>query len=434
MKNYKSIVPIVLVVCMLLSFYMLYDGRTANIREYDAYLQEARKLASQGILIDAKVNYEKALEINNTVELNVEIGNMYKNLNENKKAINWGEETVAAFPESPLAYEFLLDLYRQNNDFKSCFALYDTIVKREATSEKINAVMDEIKYFYFFGQSYDGVGTFSNGFCPVMVNEKWGLISETGKRVVAYSFKKIGNYISELAPVISENGDAYYIDKSGNKKKVIQIDGKIKELSSVTGEIFAVNNGDTWAFYNLKCEKLSGDYEEVSLLANGAAAVKTGGQWQIINNSFSLVNDKKYTEVVQDERGIICRNDSIFVNENGKYYMINAAGDRKSEKDFLGARAFLDDTYAAVKTEKGWTYIDADGNFVFGDLFFEEARSFSNGFAAVKNDGSWGYINNEGELVIECIFADAKDFNKSGCTFVKNEEVWDLLRLYSYNH
>ena len=434
MKNYKSIVPIVLVVCMILSFYMLYDSRTANIRVYDTYLKQARDLASQGVLVDAEASYKKALEINNTVEINVEIGKMYKSLNEIDKAISWGEEVVVAFPESSLAYEFLLDMYRQKNDFKNCFALYDNAVKREVITEQINSVINEIKYFYYFGQSFDDVGAFSSGLCAVMVNGKWGLVTEQGKRVVPYTFKKMGNYLTELVPVISESGEAYYIDNAGNKKKVIQINEKVVELSSVTGEIFAVNNGKTWAFYNMNYEKLSGDYDDVTLLANGAGAVKTNDHWEIINNTFSAVNDVKYTDVVQDDRGIICRNDTIFVKENGTYHMINATGSRKSDKNFLDARAFLDETYAAVKTEKGWTYIDCEGNIVFDDLYFEDARSYSNGFAAVKKDGAWGYINAEGDVVIECIFSNVKDFNKKGCAFVKSEETWDLLRLYMYNH
>ncbi len=433
MKGYKTLVPIALVICMVLSFYMLITTRTTTIKEYNTYLSEARNYAKQGIAVDALENYAKALAIKNTVDINIEVGNFYVEMEDVVGAIGWGEKMVDTFTKSPEAYEFLLKRYRESNDFNRCYALYDTIVKREIESKGITEIMNGIKYVYYYGEAYDDVGVFSEGYCAVKYEGKWGLANEIGEKTAPIMFKSVGPYIDGLAPVSTEDGDIYFADYQGNKKMTIQIEDKITDLKSIVGDVYAVNNGTTWSFYNKKYEKLGSDYTDTSLLANTVVAVEDG-QWLILNDKFEKINDQKYTEVVQDERGIIYRNGAIFVNQDGAYSMIDVSGKKITETKFLDAKLFLDNTYAAVKVDKGWTFIDAKGEFVFKDLYFEEANSFTNGFAAVKKDGQWGYVDLDGNIAIDFQFKEAKDFNASGCAFVKNEDIWQLVRLYSKNY
>lgn len=434
MKGYKTLVPIALVICMVLSFYMLITTRTTTLKEYNTYLSEARNYAKQGIAVDALENYAKALAIKNTVDINIEVGNFYVEMEDVVGAIGWGEKMVETFTKSPEAYEFLLKRYRESNDFNRCYALYDTIVKREIESKGITEIMNGIKYVYYYGEAYDDVGVFSEGYCAVKYEGKWGLANEVGEKTAPIMFKSVGPYIDGLAPVSTEDGDIYFVDNQGNKKMTIQIEGKITDLKSIVGDTYAVNNGTAWSFYNKKYEKLSSDYSNTSLLANTVVAVEQDSQWVILNDKFEKINDKKYIEVVQDDRGIIYRNGAIFVNQDSSYSMIDVSGKKITETKFLDAKLFLDTTYAAVKVDKGWTFIDAKGEFVFKDLYFEDANSFTNGFAAVKKDGQWGYIDLDGNVAIDFQFKEAKDFNASGCAFVKNEDIWQLVRLYSKNY
>jgi len=434
MKGYKKLVPIALVACLLLSFYMLYDTRTSNIKEYNQYLNEARNYAEQGIAVDALENYAKALGVKNTLELNIEVGNFYVELDEIVSAIGWGEQMIEAYPNSPEAYEFLLARYREVNDFNRCYALYDTISKRNISSKEISKIMKDIKYVYYFGEAFDNVDVYSEGYCAVEYEGKWGLVDEEGNRTAGFLFKTIGPYIDGLAPVTTEEGDAYFIDQSGNKKMVVKTKDKITELKSAVGEVFAAKIDDKWTFFNKKNEKLSGSYNNVSLLANTVAAVEHAGSWSIVGEDFKAVSKDKYADVVADDRGIIYRNEVIFVNKGGSYIMVDNTGKQISDKTFEDAATFLDTTYAAVKGDKGWYFIDSKGKAVFKDTYYEEAKSFSNGFAAVKKDGNWGFIDIDGNVAIDFQFEDVKNFNTKGCVFVKNENIWQLLRLYMHNY
>lgn len=113
--------------------------------------------------------------------------------------------------------------------------------------------------------------------------------------------------------------------------------------------------------------------------------------------------------------------------------MIDAEGKKITDEAFEDARLFADTTYAAVKKNGKWGYIDNSGKW-FIKPTYDEARSFSNGFAAVKIGDKWGFINSDKELCIECQFDDAKEFSDNGSVFVKEGEEWQFLMLYSYNH
>lgn len=434
MKGYKGLVPIVLIICLLLSVYMLVSTRTSVANEYNAHLERARDFASKGIIVDAVAEYTQAMAIENSIELNLELGEAYVKLGEIDSAIGWGQRMIELFPKSVQAYEFLLQRYRENNDFHRCYALYDTIKKRELSSDGIAKIMKDIKYVYYYGEAFEDVKTFSEGYCAVQSEGKWGLVTETGTRAVNFTFASVGTYFDGLAPVKTEAGEVFFVDNEGNKKKVIQIEGSVDQISSLVGDVYAAFNGTTWSFYDKTDKKLSEEYTNTSLLANTVAAVERNGKWEIVDASFKKVHAAEYVAVVQDDRGIIYRNGVIFADKGNGYKMVDAAGNEISDKVFADAKLFCDDTYAAVKTDKGWTYVKANGDFAFENLYFEDARSFVNGFAAVCKDGMWGFIDMEGNVVLDCQFAGAKDFNSSGCVFVKNEENWQLLRLYSMNY
>ncbi len=50
------------------------------------------------------------------------------------------------------------------------------------------------------------------------------------------------------------------------------------------------------------------------------------------------------------------------------------------------------DGYVAIKSDKGWTLYDDEGNIVINCGIFEEVRPVHNGLAWVKKDGKWGVI------------------------------------------
>ena len=433
MKNYKYLVPVFLIAVFLLSIYKLHDARTVYNQEYEDYLNKARAKRTEGIYVDTKEYYRQALAIKPSVELYDEIGEFYVEYGQIDAAIGWGEEIVSHYPHKKDGYEFLFKLYNRNEDYIACFKLYDKLTKRKVKSDYIKEEIKRMEYFYYFRGEYLSVGSYTSGLCPVRAEGNWGYVNVYGVQVIASAYSQAGAFFEEVAPIIDKEGNVYFIDTQGNKKHVVMTVNDAKEMSLIYNGIFALKNGDKWGFYNLEYEHVFGEYDGATSLANGVAAVRVGEEWTLINEKGEPINDTKYTEVLCDERGVVCRNGRIFVKEQDDYYMIDNLGNRIGTDTYREVNMFMGGVYAAVKKEDKWEYIDRDGKRVL-DNQYDDARSFSNGYGAVMIDGKWGFIDMEGNLVIDAVFDNAKDINERGCVYVNDGGIWTLLVLIKYNH
>ena len=432
MKKYKFLIPILLVFLFLISVYVSFDNKVTDAREYNKYLEDAHSFRKQDIQVDALENYMHALEKKPSIELNIEIGNYYHTIGKENEAIECGEHIISKYPKNVEGYEYLIDLYMAKCDYVACFGLADTMTARKLSSKKIDGILEEIAYKFECVCDYSDVGAFSNGLCPVNVENKWGYVDSWGKQVIPVEFVSAGYHSDGLAPVIDAKGNVFYIDSEGNKKKVILNIKPVKELGYIENGIFSLFNGETWGFYNNDEELLCGGYSNVSAMSDGVAAVEKSQKWMIIDASGKNVSGKSYDGVVMDEKRIVCRNGRIFVYEDDACNMIDRTG-KVIGKKYEDARLFNDDTYAAVKINGKWGFIDNNGNLKI-EPKYEDARSFSFGLAAVKYKGKWGFINSKDEAVIDFQFDESKDFNSRGNVFIKKEEKWNLLRLIKYNH
>ena len=433
MKNYKFLVPIVMIALFAASVYMLYNTKVDELNQYNQFLENARNYRSQEIFTDARDNYMSALNTKPSLDLYIEIGEFFCDADQMRDAIGWGNAIISNYPKEIRGYEFLMSLYVQKNDYVACFTLNDTISKRKLSSQMINGWMNEIEYAYFFNCEYVDVGIYSGGLCPVLVGDKWGYVDQTGESVISNQFNKVGYFSGDLAPVEDQNGNAFFIDPNGNKKKVVQGVENMKELGLIENDLFSLYNGSAWGFYNSNNEHVFGNYEDATAIGNGIAAVKDNGKWLIVNREGTDLTGSKYDRVACDEKQIVYRNDRLFVYYDMVYHLIDSTGKTITDQTYQDARVFNDSTYAAVRINDKWGFIDQDGNIVI-EPQYENARSFSNGFAAVQLAGKWGFIDQEGKMVIEPKFDNAKDFNSNGCVFVLEYENWKLLRLYKYNH
>lgn len=433
MKNYKFLVPILLVVLFVVSVYMLCDTKQETANEYNAALTAARDFRNKDIRIDAEDHYMRAIELNPSVDLYVEIGEFYWETQQAKKATKWGEKTIEVYPQNVEAYEFLLSVYDKREDYVACFDLAETAAKRKLRSDAMDEIMDRIEYEFYFNGKYDDAGIYSGGMCPVLTDGKWGYVDQTGKMQTEVLYTYAGPFIEGLAPVTDGDGDSYYIDTKGNKKHVVLNVGNIKQLGLLERGIFSLYDGVKWHFYNTNHEKLFGGYDEVSAIGNGIAAVKKGNTWQLVDRTGADLTGKTYAAVAMDDKRVVFRNDRVFVGDGNKYKMITSAGETIGTTGYEDAHIFNDATYAAVKISGKWGFVDKDGTIIITPKY-EDARSFANGMAAVRQGDLWGFIDLTGKMVIEPQFEDARDFNADGCSFVFTDGEWKLLRLFKTNH
>ncbi len=433
MKNYKFLVPIILVAMFFGSIYMLYDLKATELEKYNTALAAARDYREKDIQIDAEKYYLDALNQKPSIDLYVEIGEFYWEAQQVKKATNWGITITKTYPLEIKGYDFLMSVYDQRKDYIACFDLAETVEKRKLESATITEIINRIEYYFYFNGEYHDAGIYSGGLSPVQVDGKWGYVTQTGDKAVSMLYTYAGPFIEGLAPVVDAEGNAYYIDTDGNKKHVVLGVENIEKLGLIEKGLFSLYDGEKWYFYNTDHQKVFGGFDDVSAIGNGIAAVKTNGNWQLVDRTGKDLTGKTYEAVAMDEKLVVYRNERLFVSDGNGYTMITASGETVGSNTFEEVHIFNDTTYAAVKMDGKWGFIDKNGSFVI-EPQYEDARSYANGLAAVMVNDLWGFVDSTGKMVIEPQFENVRDFNSDGCAFVFIDSEWKLLRLYKKNH
>lgn len=461
MRINKILIPVAVILLTVISAVSLVTTNKKGYDEYISILTSARDYASQGIVDDAVKYYERALEINCDVDTYIEYVNVYVENGYPKKALRVAEQMVKEIKNSSKAYECLLDRYIDLQAYEDCFNLDDEVRNKKLRSDEFAQKMSEIEYAYTFGyQQYSSVNAFAGGYAAVKSDDLYGIVDETGNRVLNKAYTDAGcfSYFTNsknkedsgfVIPVCTKEGEWQYISPKGNKK--IEINSELKfdflGLYIDNGLIAAASSGK-YSYYNTNFEKQFGDYEYASTFNCGFAVVKEGeATWYIINENGEKINSTPYLDVILDSKGIAFRNDRAFVMIDGNYRMIDTTGNIIGDKSFSNAKPFLETkqidkkkkidnsgtVLAAVCVGGKWGYIDTECNFVI-EPQFHDAQSFSNSFAGVCKDGKWGFINTNGDVVIDYLFDDVDNFNSKGCVFISTNSRWQLLKLYRYNH
>ncbi len=435
MKNYRSLAPIVMILLVVLSWYKMLSQVSSENSKYEAFIAAARSFAEDDISSRAFENYRYALEVKNTIELYSEIVEYSKQLGNIDNYIDWSLEMTEQYPQESKPYEYLLDAYLLDKDYKSCYRTLDVVTGRNIQSPIIEQIRNNIMYEYKteYGM-YSDVGAFCNNYCAVKAEDHWGFVDYTGTLKVKCTYQQVGVFTSEgICPVKEDDGSTYFILNNGEK----ELNPKEKYMTfgnCAEDRIPAQKSDGEYIYIDTRANPVLEGYEYASSFNNGLAAVKKSGSWYMIKTDGTLLNDTKYVDVKLDEREMACRNNRYFAAlEPGKYHMYDISGTQIGNDVYSDASVFLGESVASVKIDGKWLFVDENGTKK-SDKVYEEARSFNCGLAAVKLDGKWGYVNMQEKVVISPQYQAAQDFNSKGSCFVKTDDKWRMIKLYRYNH
>lgn len=446
MKKIKELLPLWLILLYLGGIVFMIQSRGEINGEYRTLVEKARDYAENDVVVDSITTYQEALAVYPNVELAVEAGEVYLAHEAYSEAGKWYDNTLHAdYPDQLATYEFGIQVYLAQDNFRQAFQVYDEYKNRELTSDKIESMIAPIWYTFDLSGEYEEVRPFGNAsnIAAVYYNDFWGYIDTEGDRVLDYIYKSAGMFTS-MGAVTDAEGNAYFVDDSGNKKitekSILKEDpelGRVVQFLGIEGGRLWAYNGDFWNCYDAEtCQKLFGGYTEVTNITNGIGAVKNdNSKWAMITADGTLLTEFIYDEAVTDQKDIFCRTDAVFVKSGENYLLLDKKGKQIKEDLYEEVCAFYDETYAAVKINGAWQFIDQKG--VIQDLgSYDQARSFSGGLAAVCINGKWGYIDMNGNLVIDCQFKEAGQFCPQGAAFVKQEgeNSWRMLTLYKDNY
>lgn len=443
MKNYKAIMPIVLVAVMGLSCGSIISNAVSTKQEYNKYVKSARAYAEKRISVDVDEAYQKALDINNNLETYLEWGNYYVNIGDYDTAVSLGEMMVDEFPKKAEAFVFLLQNYAKANEFESFFEEYNHAKTLGVVNKQLEELYNKYKYTYKLGyESYDTAQSFSNGMAVVGISSeqgmKYGYISDNEKSTINTVYIKAGSFNSaeqSVAPVVNDKNECYFITTEGKRKYVVQPDGiEPVEYGVYSSNLLTIFDGSNYYLSDIEGNIVTGPYDYISTVNADICVMKKGDEWTILNSEGNPISDQKFDGFITDEKGIAFRT-RLFANIGGMYYLVDEEGKKISDEGYEDAKLFID-SLAAVKQNGKWGFINENGEIII-NCQYDDARSFSNNLAAVCIGDKWGYItlSDDGKTVvnaIDCLFDGATDFSRtSHNVMVQEGDRWKLLSLYN---
>lgn len=263
---------------------------------------------------------------------------------------------------------------------------------------------------------------YKNGYITIDSNNKYGLVSYAGSKILENKYEKID-------PIYGEN---YFVIEQSGKQKLINAKGEVviekgfDEIKQINSDGIVYIEDKKYGFMDFdKNVKIEPQYEELKEINTGIFKAKTSGKYGIIDISnkeklkpeyadiyyekdagFYVSEDEKYNSQILDSdfkvklKGIISElnKDKGFIklkiNNEYKYY--NFKFEEKSVKEILSSNKLF-----VSKKDGKYGFIDKDGTVVVDYIYDEAQEQNSYGFAAVKKNDLWGAINSEGKVVLE---------------------------------
>ena len=448
MKNYKYIVPVLLVAGMAAGWYNMIDTVKGNQQKHEEYIRQADDYLKKDIIVDALENYNNALKIEDTLDVRMKIQKVYLDNGQLDEAEEYAVAIMQKYQGNPQIYECMMDYYVKNEMYQEAFSIYDKAAASKAMSSKLKALRASIEYKYtILADAYTKVSSYVNGICAVDYDGEKGYVTESGSKMLFGNYEEITDFMSDFACVKvwkeddgkkdSKEAQWQLIDTSGNKRRILpeNVDqSKIKSVGNYSGGVYAIEtDDDKCAYYTADGGLWKDGMVAAGSFWEGKLVVLDGAGYHFIDNQGNQVGGD-FEDIVMDDLKVAMRQKRYFAMKGSKYQLYDSEGKVVGNGSWQDADPFTENgAYAAVKSGDKWGFVNTNGDVVI-EPQYEDARSFSNGFGAVKKDGKWGFIDQNNKMCIEPTFDDAKYMNSRGNVFIKQNGLWSTLSLYSYNY
>lgn len=433
MKLSKSLVAVLIIVFDILAVFVVVPGLITGNEEYNEKLAQAREYYGMGLCEKSMQAYEEAAEISESLELKLEMANVYYTGFNNGEFTSYYRfsnflfEITDAYYKQAEAYDVVLEYFYEFEDYENCITLIYQAENLGMDSETISKIRNEIRYLCETNYAtYEEV---------VLAPENTFLIKDEKYRFLN---EKVGSLSSSKYDYATPMINGYALIKENDTVMLVSSDfvreayfpSSVTEATGVGNGLIACKIDDTYAYYDLNGNLLFGNYIFAGRFVNGVAAVQTDAGWSIIDTEGKAISNVIFQDIKLSQSNSCAQAGVIFAKIDDAYYMYNCNMEKLSEMAFEDTDVFTSTNgYAACKINGKWGFVGMDGELLI-EPQYEDARSFSNGLAGVKNGEYWSFIDMTNETVISGDFTDVSYFNNKGYCFVKNETYWYYLRRY----
>ena len=369
------------------------------------------------------VNYEtgeyktKVLNANNQ-----EILKNYQNLSpiENSNTTEvWYEDNVLRFEKDGLYG--LVDFSGKQvipADYSNIYALEGTaksiVIEKDGLKGIVNATLGSqvVTCGYNDISSLDP-GNGDNGYI-VGIDGKYGVVSGTGKEVLACNYEEIRHVSGNNMYVVKEEGTLKIIYNSLNVVK----DNEFDNVKEINGDYITIELNGLFGVVNKEgIELIPIQYEDLKFAHDNYFIAKSNGKYGVISTENVVLLDFAYTSM-------------SFINSANFY----TAETENYTTDIISGKLEVklsNVIISELNIDKAYMRVRVDGKYKYYNFNFEEKKNTelltNHTLFLVNKDGKYGYVNQDGDLIVNYIYDDAKEQNEFGYCVVKQNGLWGVL-------
>lgn len=435
MKSFRTIMTIILVALLGLSWFSQISGALKTGKAYNAFIQNGDEFYSKGLYQKAIEEYKQAIAIKNSSEMNEKMLEAYE------KA--FGEGTITkndyanvllgmcnAEPKNVENWKRILEFYINCNDYTAAYTIVGKCRVNKLEDTELEILMNKVSYVYTIKtRVFSEVYMSSNGYYTVHYDDKWGVLDSAGE----YLYECEYEFISPM----NEDGTALLVSGLGNrivdKNGIVQaiVSEKFPKVNAYSDGLLPVQKKDgVWQYYSSSEDKyVMQEYEYASSFKGGKAFVKENAEWKMINTKGEVVSEEIFDDVKCLKDGTYVCSNIMIASKGGSYHIYENNEMVETDVVMRDTDVYLGDYIAYQDANGKWGYVNKKGEVVIKPQF-EKAKSFANGLAAVCENDLWGFINKKGDVVIDYQFLEVEYFTKDGiCLVSSTEGLYQMIQL-----
>ncbi len=244
---------------------------------------------------------------------------------------------------------------------------------------------------------------------------KYGVLSGTGKEILACNYNEIENVSGNNMYVVKDDSGLKIIDNSLNIVK----DGGFDRVYEINGDYITIgSNGLKGVISKDGTELIPVQYQDLKFAYEDYFIVENNNLYGVIKTDNNIVINYQYLSM-------------SFIPSCNFYTAENTDG---TSTDIISRKLEVklsNVIISELNTNDGYMRIREDGQYKYYNFNFEEKKNTevlkNRTLFLVNKDGKYGYVNQNGDLIVNYIYDDGKEQNEFGYCVVKKDGKWGVL-------
>jgi hypothetical protein len=263
------------------------------------------------------------------------------------------------------------------------------------------------------GYKFEKIWNFEDGFAPVLLNGKYGLVNRYGKIVIRPGYQSAGKMDVKCGCIEYEDGNGPIVVVDTNDRVIVP-------MTTVT-DILPCQKRIILEYYQYGMVNFNNDtilpfkFASAHLLPEGFCVASTGSGPKASDEDLYGLYDLNGKQVLPQDfeyiDGFYCGR--AIVKRNGKYGVIDETGKELFYTDYGSINRYTND-YALVETnyKNGGIkagIINKDGKVVVPAIY-QDVSNFREGLAAIEQNQKYGFVDTTGKIVVQFKYDQVQPF------------------------